>query len=954
MNTSIGSCSALGVALLAAVQMAAATPRTERIDVPGLNAVGYTIRDVDGIPHFVAGSEHDALFMQGYIHARDRFFQMDLTRRQISGTLAEVLGTSQLASDVQLRTLGMRRAAEASLPVLSPEVVAGLEAYADGVNAWLGQNALPAEYAALELSSTDPWTVIDSIVIAKAIAFSLSFDLDTGPTQDLLTYVEAGNLGGFDGQALFFQDLFRAAPFDPAATVPDAMASQQRPFQRKRGSSRAGMRVDPDNLPIRPEVRALLRDYHEQAAAIPFLQRAVDRDLRPMGSNEWGVIGKRAVSGRPLLANDPHLSLDTPSTFYQNHLRTEDGLNVSGMSFPGVPLIVLGVNERICWGATTNPMDVTDIYQETVVIDPESPTFFSTVYQGNNEPLLALPISFRYNIPDDSTFDNLQPAAPNSIVDGTFIPPSVFIVPRRNDGPMVALDIVGGSGLSLQYTGSGATRELETFRRWNRAANLDEFRDALQFFDFGSQNFSYADIDGNIAYFTSAEMPIREDLQAGSVNGFLPLFIREGTGGNEWAPLSNPQPGQAIPFEILPFSEMPQIVNPSAGYFVNANNDPIGNTLDNDPFNETRPGGGIYYLNYAYATGLRAGRIDRLLKAQLGSGAVSFADMQTIQANVQLLDAEVLTPYIVAAFDNAGSAQSPLLTGLAADTAVAEAIGRLRNWDFSTPTGVLEGYDASDVDGTRLPPDAAEIGASIAATLYSVWRGQMIGNTIDNTVGALGLPRPGSSFAMSALRHLLDSYNANQGVGASGLNFFDVPAIADAGERRDYLLLKSLRDALDKLAGTDFASAFDLSTDQGDYRWGRLHRIVFDNPLGDPFSVPPAGGAFPPSFGDLPGIATDGGFGAVDASSHSARAANSNAFMFSSGPVRRYVGEPGTTPLSIRSETSLPGGASGVLGDQFYVNLLGRWLTNDTFPARQSPADYIPDYTSISVFVPAD
>jgi len=325
------------------------------------------------------------------------------------------------------------------------------------------------------------------------------------------------------------------------------------------------------------------------------------------------------------------------------------------------------------------------------------------------------------------------------------------------------------------------TRELEAFFIWNRARNLNDFIRGLQLFDFGSQNWAYADISGNIAYFTSGELPLREDLQAGTVNGLPPFFIRDGTGGNEWLPVSSPQPGQAVPFEILPFEEMPQIINPPAGFFVNANNDPVGTTLDNNPLNQLRPGGGIFYLNPGYAS-IRAGRITEMIRQRLasGSGKISFADMQAMQADVVLLDAQVLVPFIQQAFGNAESGGAhPALAAFTLDLRVVEAVGRLAAWDFSTPTGIPEGYDASDQDGLLFPPTGSEINSSVAATIYSTWRSRVIGNTIDLVVDSLGLPRPGSIQTMSALRRLLDSFDSNQGIGASGLNFFNVPGVAD-------------------------------------------------------------------------------------------------------------------------------------------------------------------------------
>ncbi|MDH3276352.1 MAG: penicillin acylase family protein, partial [Gammaproteobacteria bacterium] len=753
----------------------------------------------------------------------------------------------------------------------------------------------------------------------------------------------------FDGSKLFFEDLYRTQPFDPAATIPDSLAAAAPSNKRSAVTKARATQLDRATL-------KLAEDYIERVKDIPMLENALKSRDKPQGSNEWAVAPSRSASGKAMLANDPHLALNTPATWYQNHLRARPaGVDVVGSSFAGVPYVVLGQNSRITWGATVNPMDVTDTYQEQVVPDSSSPSGLSTLYLGSPEPLIPIPEAFLYNIVGDSAPDNLELAPAGGTVGGVFIPPVTLIAPRRNNGPIISLDPVTGAALSVQYTGFSPTREFDAFRAFNFAKDLDDFVDGLQFFDFGSQNFCYMDTDGNIAYFTSAEMPIREDLQAGIINGSPPYLIRNGQGGNEWLPVSNPQPHQAVPFEILPFDEMPKLVNPVSGYFINANNDPTGNTLDNDAFNELRPGGGVFYLNPGYAIGTRAGRITQAFEERLATGPLSVEDMQEIQADVILLDAQVFTPLILEAFENATSdAAHAMLAELAADPRIAEAIGRLDGWDYSTPTGVPEGYDASDKDGDRAAPSVAEVEHSIAATIYSVWRGQMIGNTIDQVLDTIGLPRPPSSLSMTALRNLFDQYDAQFGVGASGVNFFNVPGVADPFERRDILILKSVQDALDLLASEDFAQAFGGSTEQSDYRWGRLHRIVLDHPLGPPFDTPPAGGAFPPSFPDLAGLSVDGGFGVVDASSHSARADSSSGFMFGSGPSRRYVGEGSRAPRSISGRTILPGGESGVLGSPLYANILGRWLTNDYYDIRQRNRDVKQNSASTQKFVPTD
>lgn len=925
--------------LAALVAGAAAAAPTERLRLPGLQAEAQLVRDVRGIPHLTAANEHDLFFLQGWVHAEDRLFQMDLTRRQASGTLAELVGPAALGSDVELRTVGLRRSAERSLAAISAAARADLEAYADGVNAWAAANPLPLEYGLLERTGFDPWTPVDSLVVAKAIAFSLSFDLDVDATVTFATYAATGAALGFDGTALYFEDLVRSAPFYPASTVPDATAA---------AASGAAAKAAPA-LPrsLSPAALALAEGYLARARRVPMLRHAVAPLGREAGSNEWAIAGRHTADGRPLLANDPHLALDVPATFHQIHLRAPSArIDVIGSGFAGVPYVVLGQNRFITWGATTNPMDVTDTFAETVVPFAGSPSGLAILHQGAPEPILPLPQTFRYN-QLDGTPENLATAPPGAVTAGVFVPPVTLIVPRRNNGPILALDLEEAAALSVQYTGFSGTREIDTFRLWSRARNLDEFVAGLQFFDFGSQNWAYADFRGNIAYFTSAEMPLREDLEAGTVAGLPPWFIRDGSGGNEWLLAAGPRPEHhATPYQVLPFAELPQVVNPPAGWFVNANNDPAGTTLDNDPLNQLRPTGGLYYLNPGYADGLRAGRITERVRELVSGGGVTMADMEELQADVVLPDAQFFVPRILAAWQRSGAAFD---AGAVPKERVEEAIERLADWDFTAPTGIEEGWDADDVDGVRLPPSPDELAASIAATIFSVWRGQAIQATIDATLAPLGLPQPGSDRSVIALRHLLESGGAS----ASGLDFFAGAPGATLADRVDNALLGAVAATLAELAGPDFAAAFGGSTAFGAYRWGLLHRVVLDHPLGPPFSIPPAGGVFVPWLPPgLPGIPVDGGFGAVDASGHSARADSVDELRFGSGPVRRYVGRPGDRPGEIDAVTALPGGESGDVSSPFYFNLLPLWLTNDAYPVIQRFGDVQRDALFRQVFRP--
>ncbi len=941
------SLAAASLSTLVALRPASAEPPTR---LPGLHFAAEVVRDGAGIPHVRAGDEHDVFFLQGWVHAQDRLFQMDVTRRRASGTLAELLGAGALPGDVQLRTLGLRRAAERSLEVISPRALAALDAYAEGVNAWADTHPLPPEYTALELTTFQPWTVLDSAAVAKLLAFGLSFDLDDiERTVALATYQQAGvalaAAGlGFDGTKLFFEDLFRAAPFDPASSVPDALLPPPRSAATRGRAWTAG------HVGLDPAAVDLARRWLGQVREDPFLARLLDRDRRD-GSNQWVVAGSFTQGGVPLLASDPHLALGAPSTFYPIHLQAGP-FDVIGNSFPGVPVVAVGHNRHIAWGATVDPFDVTDVFQERLVPDSTSPSGLVTIYKGAREAVIPIPESYSVNV-----HGVVVPVPAGST------PAATLIVPRRNGGPLVQVDLQNGTGLSVQYTGFSGTREIDTFLGFDSANDLAEFQRALATFDIGSQNFCYADDAGNIGYFTYSAVPLREDLQNGAVAGLPPAFIRNGTGGNEWlsAPASN---GGAIPYALLPVGEFPHVVNPPAGFVVNANNDPAGLTLGNNPLAHLRPGGGIYYLAPGFDAGFRAGRITERVRQVLSAGKMTFAQMQAIQADVTMLDAQVLVPAIGTAFANARrqGAPAPLLA-LGAEPAIADAVGRLAAWDGSTPTGIAEGYDAAIFRAPGSPPTADDVRRSVAATIYAVWRGRLVRNVIDARLQAFGellsrpgqpveLPVPPDQQAMTAIRNLLDGFPEHHGVGASGVDFFAVPGFQGSPEdRRDLIVLQSLADALSLLSGPDFAPAFGGSTNPDDWRWGKLHRIVFQHPMGGPFSVPPAFGEFPAPLAGLPGIPTDGGFGVPDASNHGVRAARWDQFMFGSGPSNRLVVELSRGPAK-RAESVWPGGASALPTSPYYLNLLPLWLRNETVPLHFRAAELGKDTASAERFVP--
>ncbi len=934
-----------------------AEAQLQLVKLPGLRTSVRVRRDLQNTPHIFASTDHDALFMLGYVQAQDRFFQMDTLRHTFSGTAAELFGTAALEQDVLLRTLGLRRAAEASEFALSAPTRKWLAAFTAGVNAYLADpdQPWPLEYQALELTrqSIAPWTIRDSLVIVKGLSFGLSFDLsDLDYTVALLSFQAAGEQAAWNGAALFFEDLYRSAPFDPAVSIPPPGLRRQAEVSLPT-QNRWPAYLDTQTV-------GLIRGLEQRVAAAPILQPAFKHRSTPAGSNWWLAHRQITESGAAMLASDPHLALGTPATFYEVQLRVsaefQPPMNVIGVSFPGTPGVVLGCNPRICWGATVNALDVTDVYVERLVLDPATGLPTHTVFGDHLEPLIIIPQTYLFNVLGDGLPDNLTDAGVGPLEGGL-----TLIVPRRNHGPIVAIDPSNPAqvtGLSIQYTGWGATQELETLRRFGRAADRNDFRTALQFFDVGSQNWAFADRSGNIAYYTSAELPIREDFQKlGFPDGGVPPYlVRDGTHTfrHEWLPVENPQPKQALDYEILPFGEMPQVVNPDRGYILNANNDPLGITLDNHPFNQLRPGGGLFYLAPGYDAGYRMGRLERLFDTLLAAGnKLTVLRIQDFQANHQLLDAEVLMPYILQAWQNAQAPGAPSeLGGLVTQPRVVSALLRLAGWDFSTPTGITEGFDPGDDPTNLAPPSAAEIDASVAATIYAAWRSRLVRTVIDGTLAEWGLDglAPGDDQALAALRNLLDRFEFQQGVGVSGVNFFAVPGLAPEAAR-DFRILDSLRQALVDLASAEFAPAFGGSLDLDDYRWGKLHRIVFAHPMGGPFNIPAADspGNLSP---ELPGFARSGGFGVLDAASHSVRASGANDFMFDAGPSRRFIGYLHAD--QIEAWQVIPGGESGHLGDFFQIDQLLLWLTNQVHPLAITPDQVVTATRTYQRFVPAD
>ena len=497
----------------------------------GLAAEVTVRRDALGIPHIHAGSTPDAVRAQGYVTAQDRLWQMDLLRRRAEGELAEAFGEGALRADRDARTLGLGRVAREALSALPPDSRALLEAYAAGVTDYIDahRDALPLEFRLLRYRPR-PWQAADTIAVGKLLALDLA--------------------QGWENEA------FRATVGD---TLPADVQDLLFPS-------------------VFPDDRVLFgRDLPKPAGAAP--PAAGNEDASARGSNNWVVSGAHTATGKPLLANDPHLGLNVPSIWTAVHLTAPD-LDVAGVTLPGTPGVILGRNRQVAWGCTNVHDDSADLYVEE--------------FDGYD----------RYRVPGGWDTATVR-EEPIKVRDGPLSAGSHTVAHRvrvTRHGPLVE---IRGRLYALQWTSLDDTPELTAFLLMDRASNWEEFQDALRQFPGPSQNFVYADVEGHIAWYSAGRLPIRR-----SGDGSRPY--PGGTDAGDWT-------------SFVPFESLPHLVDPPTGRIVTANNRLVGADY---PFVVTRGGIGPW----------RAAALFRALEAREGWTADDMVKLQGERLSIPHLD----------------------------------------------------------------------------------------------------------------------------------------------------------------------------------------------------------------------------------------------------------------------------------------------------------------------------
>ncbi len=472
------------------------------LTVAGLGAPVRIVRDLHAVPRIQAESMTDAYFALGFVHAQDRLWQMDMMRRLGAGRLAEILpgaaGDWGLRSDRTMRTLGLYRLAESSYAALAPEVRYALDVYAAGVNFCLEnwQGPLPVEFQLLGYRP-EPWRPADSLVWGKLEALQLSGNF----REELL---RARLMTVLTTQQL--NDIF------PAGSEPATLAAASDPDER-RFAALAGRVAAALSEPLGPDT----------------------------ASNEWVVDGAHSASGKPVLANDPHLGLQAPILWYLARVETPE-LTLAGATVPGVPFHILGHNGAIAWGATSTGSDTQDLFVERLVPAPSPDE--AERYQT---PLGAKPFDTRtetIKLRDGSS----QTLTVRASRHGPILP---------EDSPLANTKAAAGHVLALAFTGlSDKDTGSEAIYRLNRARDWKGFVNALRFHQAPQLNFVFADTGGTIGFISPGLVPVRA-----RGNGSLP--VPGWSGLWEWT-------------GTVPFESLPQAVNPPSGRFVNANNAPVG------------------------------------------------------------------------------------------------------------------------------------------------------------------------------------------------------------------------------------------------------------------------------------------------------------------------------------------------------------------------------------------
>jgi penicillin G amidase len=881
---------------------------TATVDSTSLAAPVDIVRDEWGIPHVFGSNLPDVAFGQGYATGQDRLVQMDLIRRNAEGSLAELVGAlspTVVDGDMRMRTHHLRATAQASFDMLKAssdpadvELVKSLGSFAAGVNAYaadlqagnFGYQIPPQLVFLYDAKAFRPWTEVDSLLLLQFVTFFFNYSADA---EIALTQAQAAAARNFD-QSMdplrverkgIFNDFTDFKPVDPTYTISgwtgmngDTSHASRMPLPDHDGNMLALLGAD------RAALAGVARDWLDGDSA---------------ASNNWVVSGKLAANGHVLVANDTHVPLQNPPIWYLVQLvNTGDrSFRAMGPSFPGVPSIVLGMNEHVAWGATTDQMDQTDVYSETIVTcDGSSDP--CAMFKGAKVPLVKR--MEKFGVGKYGKIDHT--------VEVVFwdVPHHGPILPRIT--PQHDLEPLGGTELSVRYVGYQPSLLARVAGATLRAKSMQELADAL---DRDNQtaafNWVIGDDQGNFGWTEVARVPRRAP-------GSAPWLVMPGDGSAEWGADMDPK-------------YIPHAWNPAQGFLATANADPIGVTDDGDPFfNEPMVDGAPLYLTWDYVDGCRVGRISKRLAAARDAGKkLTLDDMQSIQADAVSEYAELLSPTLKDALvalseEMKTPGMHPELAAMlsGADPSVkanvATARSLMENWvSFDTPSGVDEDM-----------PSMQQVADSQATLVFHAWLPAYVHRAFDDEVEALGMGVWSSGLTKLAVR--ASTQPAKLTTPASRMTgdpvLFDDMRTMNVESKREI----AAAAALDGLA----LLGQKLGADPSKWRWGQLHTTALE------FLVPMAPLRIP--------LATDAkyanGFPRHGAPETVDPGGNITGFNYGHGPGIRFVCEldPEKGPIA---RNVIPGGEAFDPASPHYKDLMELWRKNKTFDLAWKDADVV-------------
>jgi penicillin amidase len=582
--------------IVGAVTIRALPQQDGAIQVAGLQSSVSVLRDAAGVVNIYADTPHDLFLAQGYVHAQERLWQMEVWRHISSGRLSELFGESTLDQDRFIRTLGWRKAAEQDFAALSEGPRAALDAYAQGVNGWIDADGdLGLAFVVTGMRGgrggiggydIEEWTAIDSLAWQKVQAWQLGGNFDT----EVFRMLADEKLG----DPKLTDALFPAYKADMPVITPSAAADASAPAGAAPAAS-----IAPRQTASQDAAWSQVATIGRRILAIAGLDDGGGLvGDHGVGSNDWVIAPSKSDTGGALLANDPHLGIGMPSVWFINGLHCRQvsadcPFDVSGVSFPGVPGIVLGHNARIAWGATNTDPDVQDLYIETV--DPKDSD--SYLYKGESVPFATRSETIKVAGGEDVTL-NVRETRHGPIVND--------VDNRLKNAPLLA----------LRWT---ATAEVdgtfEAIYKLQTASNFQEFHAAFATYGAPSQNFAYADVDGHIGYVLPGLIPVRAN---GADLGARP---RSGSDGkHEWT-------------GYIPSEKLPNQLDPASGTIVSANNAAVD-------------AGYPYFIASEWDPGYRAARITEMIdEAATGQGA-TVDEMADIQNDTRVTRADLVRPHL--------------------------------------------------------------------------------------------------------------------------------------------------------------------------------------------------------------------------------------------------------------------------------------------------------------------